>query len=76
VRDDSRSEIGELEDVTAMEKGKDSLLAIEAVKLENRRCDLPSVLRDEVEMATGRMSVGGQSSSTHAANYNNTDSVF
>jgi len=76
VRDDSHSEIGELEDVTAMEKSKDSLLAIEAVKLENRRCDLPSVLRDEVEMATGRMSVGGQSLSTHAANYNDTDSVF
>ncbi|OJA18275.1 hypothetical protein AZE42_04991 [Rhizopogon vesiculosus] len=52
------SEIGELEDAKAMEKSKVSLLAIKAVKLENRRCDLLSVLRDEVEMATGRMSVG------------------
>ncbi|OAX32516.1 hypothetical protein K503DRAFT_701927, partial [Rhizopogon vinicolor AM-OR11-026] len=58
VLDDSKSEIGELEDVTAKGDIKDSLLAIEAVKLENGRCDLPSVLRDEVEMATGRMCVG------------------
>ena len=48
-----------------IEKRKDSLLAIEAVQLEHARCDLQSVLRDEVEMATGRMSVSGLSYSLH-----------
>lgn len=66
ARHDSRSE---LEDAEAMGQNKDSILAVEAVKLENGRCDLSSVLRDEVEMASGRMSVSGQSS-LHAANYN------
>ena len=44
---------------------EDSLLAMESVKLQNGRADLQAMLRDEVEMATGRMSVSGQSSSLH-----------
>ncbi|KIJ60858.1 hypothetical protein HYDPIDRAFT_97841 [Hydnomerulius pinastri MD-312] len=55
--DDSRSEIVELEGGKAMEKSKDSLLAIESVKVENGRPNLPAMLREEVECATGRMSV-------------------
>jgi hypothetical protein len=75
VRDDSRSEIVGLEDAETTENSKESLLAIEAVKLGNGRCDLWSVLRDEVEMATGRMSINGQSSSPHSANCNDSNSV-
>ncbi|KAG0696159.1 ferric reductase NAD binding domain-containing protein [Suillus ampliporus] len=51
VRDGSRSDIAEFQD------GKESILAIESVKLANGRPNLPAMLRDEVEMATGRMSV-------------------
>ncbi|KAH7912908.1 ferric reductase NAD binding domain-containing protein [Hygrophoropsis aurantiaca] len=57
IQDDSRSEIVELESGKAMEKSKDSLLAIDAVKVENGRPNLPVMLREEVDMATGRMSV-------------------
>jgi len=76
TRDDSRSEIAESEEAEAVEKSKDSLLAIDAVKLVNGRCDLRSVLRDEVESATGRMSVSGQSSSPCATSCHDSDSVF
>jgi hypothetical protein len=44
---------------------KDSLLAMESAKLQNGRPELSALLRDEVELATGRMSVSGQSSSPH-----------
>jgi len=46
-------------------RSEDSLLAMDSVKLQNGRADLQAILRDEVEMATGRMSVSGQSSSLH-----------
>ena len=56
----------DLDDVNVIEKCKDSsLFALEAVRLKNGRCDLTSALRDEVEMATGRMSVSGQSWPLH-----------
>ena len=75
TRDDSRSEIVESEDAEAIEKSKDSLLA-DVVKLVNGRCDLRSVLSDEVESATGRMSVSGQSPSPRAASCHGSNSVF
>jgi hypothetical protein len=46
-------------------RSEDSLLAMESVKLQNGRADLQAILRDEAEMAIGRMSVSGQSSSLH-----------
>jgi hypothetical protein len=49
----------------AIEIPKDSLFAMQSVKLQNGRPDLPALLRDEVELATGRMSVSGQSLSPH-----------
>jgi len=76
MRDDSHSEIVELEDAKVTEMNKDSLLAKDVVTLVNGRCDLTSILRDEVESATGRMSVGGQSPFPHVANYHDSDSVF
>ncbi|KAH7890610.1 ferric reductase NAD binding domain-containing protein [Phlebopus sp. FC_14] len=39
------------------EKSKDSLLALDFVKVENGRPDLPAMLREEVECTSGRMSV-------------------
>ncbi|KAJ8581720.1 hypothetical protein M405DRAFT_831966, partial [Rhizopogon salebrosus TDB-379] len=48
----------------AMEIPKDSLLAMESVKLQNGRPDLSALLRDEVELATGGMSVSGCGSQT------------
>jgi ferric-chelate reductase len=44
---------------------KDSLLAMVSVKLQKGRPDLSALLRDEVELATGGMSVSRQSSSPH-----------
>ena len=76
MRDDSHSEIAELEDAKVTEMSKDSLLAKDVVTLVNGRCDLMSVLRDEVESATGRMSVGGQSPCPHVASCHDSDSVF
>jgi ferric-chelate reductase len=43
----------------AIEIPKDSLVAMESVKLQNGRPDSSALLRDEVELATGRMSVSG-----------------
>ncbi|KAG2095889.1 ferric reductase NAD binding domain-containing protein [Suillus discolor] len=57
VRDDSRSEVVELQDGKAMEISNESLFAIESVKLAHERADLRAILRDEVKAATGRMSV-------------------
>lgn len=57
MRDDSRSEVVELQDGKAMEISNDSLFAIESVKLAYQRADLRAILRDEVKAATGRMSV-------------------
>ncbi|KAG1894070.1 ferric reductase NAD binding domain-containing protein [Suillus fuscotomentosus] len=57
VRDDSRSEVVELQDGKAMEISNDSLFAIESVKFAHQRADLRAILRDEVTAATGRMSV-------------------
>ncbi|KAG2346403.1 hypothetical protein BDR05DRAFT_988089 [Suillus weaverae] len=57
VRDDSRSEVVELQDGKAMEISNDSLFAMDSVKLANERPDLHTILRDEVKTATGRMSV-------------------
>ena len=65
TRDDSRSGTVELDDEKATDKRMGSLLAVETVKLEYGRCNLPSVLRDEVEITTGRMSVNGQSLPLH-----------
>ena len=63
VLDHLRSEIMVLRNGKAIEIPEDSLLAMESVKLQNGRPDLSALLRDEVELATGRMSVSGQSSS-------------
>ncbi|KAG2151631.1 ferric reductase NAD binding domain-containing protein [Suillus bovinus] len=57
ARDDSRSEVVELQDGKATEIRNDSLFAIDFVKLAHKRADLRAILRDEVEAATGRMSV-------------------
>lgn len=76
VRDDSRSEVVELQDGKAMETSNDSIFAIESVKLAHQRADLRAILRDEVTAATGRMSVSGQFLPSYAADYSNTDSVF
>ncbi|KAG1746048.1 uncharacterized protein EDB91DRAFT_140108 [Suillus paluster] len=46
-----------LQEGTAMDKSVDSLFAIESVKVQTGRPNLPAMLRDEMEMATGRMSV-------------------
>ncbi|KAH7924967.1 hypothetical protein BV22DRAFT_1065836 [Leucogyrophana mollusca] len=56
IRDDSRSEIVESGKDTP-EKSKDSLLAIDAVKLESGRANFPVILKEEVDLASGRMSV-------------------
>ncbi|KIJ12652.1 hypothetical protein PAXINDRAFT_14571 [Paxillus involutus ATCC 200175] len=55
--DDPNPDIVEHEDGMAMAKNKDVLHAMEAVKIENGRPNLPAMLREEVECATGRMSV-------------------
>ncbi|OAX36258.1 hypothetical protein K503DRAFT_315935 [Rhizopogon vinicolor AM-OR11-026] len=55
--DHHRSEIVVFPKGKAAERSQDSLLALESVKLQKGRPDLPAILRDEVEMATGRMSV-------------------
>ncbi|KAG1856371.1 hypothetical protein DFJ58DRAFT_879597 [Suillus subalutaceus] len=57
VRNDSRSETVELQDGKDMEMSNNSLFAIESVKLAHGRPDLRTILRDEVKVATGRMSV-------------------
>ncbi|KAG0697523.1 ferric reductase NAD binding domain-containing protein [Suillus ampliporus] len=51
------SETVVLQDGKPIVKSKDSLFAIESVKLQSGRPNLPAMLRGEVEMATGRMSV-------------------
>jgi hypothetical protein len=65
VLDHLRSEILVLRNGKAIEIPEDSLLAMESVKLQNGRPDSSALLRDEVELVTGRMSVSGQSSSSH-----------
>jgi hypothetical protein len=65
VDDHFRSGIMVLQNGKAEEKSNGSLPAIESVKLQNGRPDLPAILRDEVGMATGSMSVSGQSLSPH-----------
>jgi len=61
VDDHVRSEIVVPESEKVLENGKGFLASMESVKLQNGRADLRAILRDEVEMATGRMSVSGQS---------------
>jgi ferric-chelate reductase len=61
VNDHFHSELVMLPDGKATEKNENSLIAMESVKLQNGRPDLPVILKDEVEMATGRMSVSGNS---------------
>jgi len=73
---DSCSEVMDLQEAQAMEKSKESLLAIESVKIENGRPNLSAMLKDEVEMATGRMSVSGQSSSPRTTGYNDAYYIF
>ncbi|KAG1725636.1 uncharacterized protein EDB91DRAFT_1087050 [Suillus paluster] len=51
------SETVVLQEGTAMDKSVDSLFAIESVKVQTGRPNLPAMLRDEMEIATGRMSV-------------------
>jgi ferric-chelate reductase len=65
VLDHLRSEIMVVRNGKAIGIPEDSLLAMESVKLQNGRPDLSALLRDEVELATGRMAVSGQSSSPH-----------
>ncbi|KIK90705.1 hypothetical protein PAXRUDRAFT_151340 [Paxillus rubicundulus Ve08.2h10] len=55
--DDSNLDIVEKDNAKAMEKTKDLLHAMEAVKIENGRPNLHATLREEVECATGKMSV-------------------
>ncbi|KAG2138486.1 ferric reductase NAD binding domain-containing protein [Suillus clintonianus] len=57
ARDDSGSDIMELQDGKVVEINNDSLFAIESVKLAHERPDLWAILRDEVKATTGRMSV-------------------
>ncbi|KIK79113.1 hypothetical protein PAXRUDRAFT_162169 [Paxillus rubicundulus Ve08.2h10] len=57
TREDPNSDIIENQDGKAVEKNKDVLNSMEAVKVENGRPNLPAILREEVECATGRMSV-------------------
>ncbi|KAG2346622.1 hypothetical protein BDR05DRAFT_959562 [Suillus weaverae] len=58
VRDDSCSDVAvELQDRKVMEINNDSLFTIDSVNLANGRPDLWAILRDEVKVATGRMSV-------------------
>ncbi|KAG1768915.1 ferric reductase NAD binding domain-containing protein [Suillus placidus] len=57
ARDDSCSDVVELQDRKAMEINNGSLFTIDSVKLANGRPDLQAILRDEVKTATGRMSV-------------------
>jgi ferric-chelate reductase len=59
VLDHLRSEIMVLRNGKVIKILKYSLLAMESVKLQNGGPNLSSLLRDEVELATGRMSVSG-----------------
>ncbi|KAF9219039.1 hypothetical protein BS17DRAFT_469519 [Gyrodon lividus] len=56
-KNDSHSEIVEIESGKAMTKNKDLLHAMAAVEISSGRANLPAILREEVECATGRMSV-------------------
>ncbi|EGN94612.1 hypothetical protein SERLA73DRAFT_188592 [Serpula lacrymans var. lacrymans S7.3] len=57
IHSDSRSEIAEHEYNEVVDKSKDSILAMSAVRVENGRPNLDGILKEEVGMATGRMSV-------------------
>ncbi|KAG1870821.1 ferric reductase NAD binding domain-containing protein [Suillus subluteus] len=57
VRDDSRSGTLEVQGGEDVEMSNSSLFAIESVKLAHGRPDLRAILSDEVQVATGRMSV-------------------
>ena len=76
VLDHLRSEIMVRRNGKAIEIPKDSLLAMESVKLQNGRPDLSALLRDEVDLATGRMSVSGQSSRLKSTDQNHSGSTF
>ncbi|KAF8838286.1 hypothetical protein BDN67DRAFT_907648 [Paxillus ammoniavirescens] len=57
IGDDPNSDTIESEDGKALAKNKDVLHAMEAVQIEHGRPNLQALLREEVECATGRMSV-------------------